>query len=90
MSQLSDSYSLWLKLPAGPVYKKLEQEIAAQAKEHSSPLFEPHVTLLGGIEGDKDKVLESAKGLAEMLKVCTSSIAWFGWAAACNACTSDD
>lgn len=63
------AYSLWLKPAAGaPLYQKLAQEIAAQAKEHSSPAFEPHVTLLGGIDGDQDSVLATATSLAAKLQ----------------------
>jgi hypothetical protein len=70
MAQLSsDSYSLWLKPPVGPLYIKLEREISAQAKEHNGPPFEPHVTLLGGIEGEQQAVLGTAKTLADKLKV---------------------
>lgn len=67
------SFSLWLKPPAGSaLYKKLAQEVATQAKAcpSAAPLFEPHVTLLGGIQGERDSVLATAKGLAAKLKVC--------------------
>lgn len=66
---MSGHYSLWLKPPDGPTCSKLAQEIAAQAKEYSGPLFEPHVTLLGGIDGEEDAVLEKARSLAGKLKV---------------------
>lgn len=70
MSHLADSWSLWLKPPPGPTAKKLAQEVAAQAKAFGGPLFEPHVTLLGGIGGEESHVLEAAKQLAGQLKVC--------------------
>lgn len=66
---MSGDYSLWLKPPAGPTCSKLAQEVAAQAKEFGGPSFEPHVTLLGGVDGDQDTVLEKASSLAGKLKV---------------------
>jgi hypothetical protein len=70
MSQSAGSWSLWLKPPPGPTAKKLAQEVAAQAKAFGGHLFEPHVTLLGGISGGKSYVLKAAEQLAGQLKVC--------------------
>jgi hypothetical protein len=72
---LSNSYSLWLSVPAGSqVGRQLRQEIATQAKAHSAPLFEPHVTLLGGIEGDAESIITKAQELAARIKVSASVV----------------
>eukprot|EP00878_Enallax_costatus_P008373 GHUV01008752.1.p1 GENE.GHUV01008752.1~~GHUV01008752.1.p1 ORF type:complete len:214 (+),score=46.03 GHUV01008752.1:126-767(+) len=64
---MSESYSLWIK-PSGRVFDTLSREVAAQAAEYNAPLFEPHVTLLGGLEGDKQQVMQASQELAGKLK----------------------
>lgn len=60
-------YSLWL-IPAGNVYKKLFNIINYLVKRYNSPIFEPHVTLLGGISGPEEKVLKKTEKLAFLIK----------------------
>jgi len=74
MGDLSESYSLWFKPPAGPLAVQLVQEVAAQAKDFGGPLFEPHVTLLGGISCDRDNALATSQQLANKLKVPTAPL----------------
>lgn len=97
---MADSYSLWLKVP-GQIGDKLSREIASQAAEYNAPLFEPHVTLLGGIGGDQDTVLQASRELAGQIQVkylpavtavptdSTSSDATYGtYCAKCYFCLS--
>lgn len=42
-------YSLWL-MPYRKVYYKLKELISQLSKSHSSPDFEPHVTLIGEVK----------------------------------------
>ncbi|HEU5324245.1 MAG TPA: 2'-5' RNA ligase family protein, partial [Methylomirabilota bacterium] len=44
------TFHLWLK-PAGPAYEVLGGAIRELAQELGAPVFEPHVTLLGHLEG---------------------------------------
>lgn len=67
-ARMTESYSLWLK-PSGHVADKLAQEIRSQASEHLAPVFEPHVTLLGGIEGDKEHIYQATQELAKQIEV---------------------
>lgn len=60
-------YSLWLR-PRGPLADKLCAEIAAQAAEYGSPVFTPHVTLLGDVAGSKEEVLAKTQQLAASIK----------------------
>lgn len=60
-------YALWL-IPTGKLYAKLEQLIKELAQEFSAPLFEPHLTLLGGITGDRHKILTQCENLADFQK----------------------
>jgi hypothetical protein len=74
------SYSLWLSVrpQSLPVHKQLSAEIATQAKEHGAPLFEPHVTLLGGIHGELDAIAATAAQLAASTKVGGLGALWRG------------
>lgn len=49
-------YALWL-VPGGDTYDKLESLIKRLAKSHKAPVFEPHLTLLGGITFDDEEGL---------------------------------
>lgn len=55
-------YSLWL-MPAGEVNAKIAALIKKLAIEHSAPLFEPHVTLLGEIMQSEDDVIRRSQHL---------------------------
>lgn len=46
-------FSLWL-VPPEPVRNRLENEIIRWSGTLGTPLFEPHITLLGGIKDDAD------------------------------------
>ncbi|MEX0685435.1 MAG: 2'-5' RNA ligase family protein [Balneolales bacterium] len=48
--------SLWLK-PIGTVYDELSMLINELAREHGSPRFEPHVTLISGLNSPIDHIL---------------------------------
>lgn len=64
---MSDKYSVWL-VPASDTsaYQQLEQTIKRYAQRYEdAPRFEPHVTVLGGIEGDQSVLKESVRDLTE-------------------------
>jgi hypothetical protein len=65
---MTENYSIWIK-PSGHLYKKLQQEITTQAKEFGAPLFEPHVTLLPDIQGEKEQIIATMQQLAQDVKV---------------------
>lgn len=58
---------------AGALYDRLAAEIKYQASTHDGPVFEPHVTLLGGIEEEEAHVVTMAADLAQELVVCALS-----------------
>lgn len=60
-------YSLWL-IPSGPIYSKLKSVIDNLSKSHGNPTFEPHLTLLGDIEGEIPEITEKMQILAETTK----------------------
>ncbi|KAF8068393.1 Wdr35 [Scenedesmus sp. PABB004] len=64
---MAGDYSLWLR-PAGPTAAKLRAEIERQAAEQGAPRFEPHVTLLPDIAGEREALVAAAKDLAAGIK----------------------
>lgn len=66
----------WLR--SGILAQQLQQQINQVAEEFGAPAFEPHVTLLGGVQRPEAEVLTVAADLAARLKVspltCASSL----------------
>jgi 2'-5' RNA ligase len=60
-------YALWLT-PGEPLFSHLAREVSRLSRELSTPRFEPHVTLLGGITLPEEKVLAHSVFLARILK----------------------
>lgn len=61
-----NTYSLWLR-PFGEVGFELKQQIKALSKHYDSPMFHPHVTLLGGLELHETKLIQLTDTLAHSL-----------------------
>ena len=59
-------YTLWLE-PTGRAHELLATTIAHLSQEHGGPLFDPHVTLLGDIDGQEERVLQQTEQLANAL-----------------------
>ncbi len=57
-----DEYSIWLK-PTSESFLKLKNLIGKIAEETDSPVFEPHVTLVGGIKNDQESVLNILRSI---------------------------
>jgi 2'-5' RNA ligase len=60
------TYHLWLK-PSDPSYEVLSGLIHGLAERLSAPVFEPHVTLLGHLEGSERDHIQRARKLGERL-----------------------
>lgn len=68
---LTESYSLWL-MPGEALADRLQREIdELTVRFDDAPRFQPHVTLLGGIDRPAAEVLPAAQALAKQLKVGT-------------------
>ncbi len=61
------AYSIWLK-PAGEVRAGLAGIISRLSREYSTPLFEPHVTLIGGLTGQEEELIAQTRQLAGQLR----------------------
>ncbi len=64
------AYSLWLR-PFGEVGFELRQQIKELSKQFDSPLFYPHVTLLGNPKLHETKLIQLTETLAHSLKPFT-------------------
>jgi len=60
-------YSLWFK-PAGATFDVLAEVIDQFAQEFGHTTFEPHVTLLGNLDGTEEEILRRTELLAKRLQ----------------------
>lgn len=67
---MNDSlYSLWVCPPKdSDLYLKLKKLVEKLAKRFSSPIFEPHVTLLGDLKISSENVISKTEELAKIIK----------------------
>ena len=63
----SATYSLWLE-PTGETAYKLQQRIKELSKKHDTPVFSPHVTLLGGLTASQTELVALTNTLASSAK----------------------
>ncbi len=63
---MAKKYSLWLR-PFGEIAFKLEQKIKELAQKHGTPVFEPHITLLGGLRKGETELIQLTDTLASSL-----------------------
>lgn len=59
----SATYSLWLE-PTGDTAYKLQQRIKELSNKYDTPVFSPHVTLLGGLTASKTELVPLTDTLA--------------------------
>ncbi len=60
-------YSIWL-VPGGDEYLELSDIIIKLSKVYSSPVFEPHITLLGGVCLDETEMIDKTTVLAKQIE----------------------
>ncbi|MFZ3043614.1 MAG: 2'-5' RNA ligase family protein [Minisyncoccia bacterium] len=67
-SDKATGYSLWLEPSAkNPARQFLDEMVKVFSKEYNTPIFTPHVTLLGGIEGNIEDILAKTASLSARL-----------------------
>jgi hypothetical protein len=64
------SYYLWFK-PSGTAYDILARTIRELAKQLGGPVFEPHVSLIGSLEGTEEELAQQTEELAHKLELFT-------------------
>ena|SRR5438105_5044531 len=70
--------SLWL-MPTGTVYQELSQLISRLAKENSSIEFQPHITLIGNVEAQEEKMIMKTREVASLLRPCPVKLVDIGY-----------
>ena len=75
---MANLYSIWLK-PSGNTYSELMNIISQLSKKYSSPIFEPHVTLIGGLADSEVNVISRTSKLANLLKPITIRLMRIGY-----------
>ena len=65
------TYHCWFK-PSGKAYAILSRTIRDLARELDAPVFEPHITLIGNLEGTEKELIERTRQLAGRLEPFTA------------------
>ncbi len=58
-------------MPPGNVYDRLKDIIFRLSLKYSTPKFEPHITLLGGLPGTEEEILSKVSWLSTLLRPFT-------------------
>ncbi len=61
------SYSIWL-MPSRNTHAELSNLIARLSQRYAAPVFPPHVTLLGNLNGNKKELVAQAETLAARIR----------------------
>jgi 2'-5' RNA ligase len=61
------SYSIWL-MPENPVKKQIQKKINYLGSDFNGPIFEPHVTLIGGVLGDEKMLIEKTRKISRNIQ----------------------
>lgn len=72
------TYSLWLE-PTGDIAYKLQERIKMLSKKHNTPVFSPHVTLLGGLETSQTELTALTNTLASYVSPFNLSLTKTGY-----------
>jgi len=63
-------YSIWFVPAEESVFGELQNTIDSISSRYSTPSFEPHITLMAGISGIEDSVLENTHYIASRIDRC--------------------
>ena len=62
----AQSYAIWL-MPHGNDKHQLKAKIQSLSSDFDGPLFEPHVTLVGGFLGEEKKLLKKTETISKII-----------------------
>jgi 2'-5' RNA ligase len=71
-------YSVWL-IPSADAYSRLLGLITQLSKDYGGPLFDPHVTLIGGVLGSNEEIVSKTLRLASLLEPFTIELENLGY-----------
>jgi 2'-5' RNA ligase len=60
-------YSIWL-MPSGEINDELRQTISKLSQQYATPMFPPHVTLLGNLSGGEKDLSSQTQRLAARIR----------------------
>ena len=80
-----ERHALWL-IPTGEPFARLAGAIRRLAREHGGPVFEPHVTLLGGMVGETEAMANEAARLTAVTKPLDLRLRGIGFRAEFTRC----
>ncbi len=66
-------YSLWI-IPPAPVYEKISVLIERFSKRFNTSRFEPHLTLLGGLDGKEEELNNKTKDFSKLCQPLTITL----------------
>ncbi|MFT7538709.1 MAG: 2'-5' RNA ligase [Lysobacterales bacterium] len=66
-NELANSYYFWLS-PQTSDLEPLQDIITTLSKKYSTPIFEPHATLVSGLSGDEQKLLQKISSFSKKQK----------------------
>jgi len=78
MKAQANGVSLWL-MPTGAARGSLARLIRDVSGRVRAPIFDPHVTLVPGIEGDEERILRATAQLAASSRPLTIQLGRPGW-----------
>lgn len=61
-------YSIWLMPEGGMIRERFQSIITELSGKYESPRFEPHVTLIGGVNGDHKNVIAKTHEIARKIR----------------------
>jgi len=61
------TYHYWFK-PGGEAYRILTRTIRNLATELQAPVFEPHISLIGNLQGTEEELIQKSEELAQQLE----------------------
>ena len=67
------TYHLWFK-PSGAAYDILARTIRELAQQLNSPVFEPHISLIGNLDGSESEIAERTEELGQKLDPFTIAL----------------
>lgn len=63
---MKKEYSIWA-IPSSKAYERLSEVIYFLSKKYYAPIFEPHITIIGGLKGEKNNLINKTEELASKI-----------------------
>jgi 2'-5' RNA ligase len=67
ISETNEKHALWY-MPSGEVYNRLKNIIVRLSEKYSTPAFEPHVTVIGGLKDPLEELCSKSAQVADLIR----------------------